>query len=142
MKTYPITPTPAPRQSRKDKWQPRPSVLRYRAFRDEVRLRGVKVPPEGATLIFVLPMPESWSKAKKACMDGTPHEQKPDLDNLEKALLDAIYGEDSHVWHLDEKTKWWGREGSITVLTRKVPEEQRTLIGYLKSLGVAGGGLA
>lgn len=132
---YNITPCPAPRQVKKDTWDPSPPVLRYRAFRDEVKLKRVKVPPEGFTLVFVLPMPKSWTKKKRAAMNGSPHEQKPDRDNLEKALLDSIYGDDSHVWHSDGTTKFWAEEGEIIVITREVPDEDRNLDTYLRARG-------
>lgn len=65
-------------------------------------------------------------------MRGTPHEQKPDKDNLLKALLDALYGDDSHVWHDDGHLKFWGDEGSITVISRKLRPEERSLNFYLQ----------
>ena len=41
---YPITPVPKPRMTRRDRWAKRPCVLRYWAFKDEVRLRRVSLP--------------------------------------------------------------------------------------------------
>ncbi len=111
---YPIIPVPKPRMTRADKWKQRPAVLKYRAFCDEVRLRGVQVPEAGAHIVFVLPMPGSWSKRKRAEMDGQPHRQKPDVDNLAKAVLDALYQDDSGVWDL-RVSKRWGEVGSIRV---------------------------
>lgn len=115
MCTYPIKPVSKPRQTRSDKWQERKSVMVYRAFADEVRLRRVFVPESGAAITFVLPMPPSWSEKKKAAMDGEPHRQKPDIDNLLKALLDAIHKDDAHIHQIAGVSKRWGREGSITV---------------------------
>ena len=57
---------------------------------------------------------ELWSKKKKHEMDGKPHQSRPDKDNLEKALLDAIYEEDSHVWD-SRVTKVWGYYGAIVI---------------------------
>lgn len=114
MARYPITPCPKPRQTRADKWQKRPAVLRYRAFCDECRARGVTIPEGGCTVLFTLPMPKSWSKRKRAEHDGQPHRQKPDWDNLAKALCDAVYGDDSHL-HTMAVRKVWGREGSIEI---------------------------
>lgn len=114
-RTYPVTPVTKPRQTRRDKWEERPSVMVYRAFADEVRLRRIHVPEEGAVITFVLPMPASWSEKKKQSMDGQPHCQTPDIDNLLKALLDAVHKNDSHIHHIAGLTKKWGREGSITI---------------------------
>ena len=114
---YPITPCPKPRMTQRDKWEKRPRVLRYRAFCDECRLRGVTLPTQGASIHFVLPMPKSWSKKKRAEMNGQPHQQKPDVSNLLKALEDAVLVDDSVVWHYAGMTKTWGEEGCIEILT-------------------------
>ena len=113
---YPITPVPKPRMTQRDKWlnPPRPKVARYRAFCDECRLRRVHVPGSGATVIFTLPMPPSWSKKKRREMDGAPHQQTPDVDNLCTALLDAVYTDDSIVWDI-RIVKRWGVDGGIEV---------------------------
>ncbi len=111
---YNVTPCPKPRQTRSDKWKKRPSVMRYRAFCDEVRAAGVELYPCGLHITFIVPMPKSWSDRKKAEMDGQPHQQRPDVDNYLKSALDAVYGEDCHVWDI-RATKLWGREGAIIV---------------------------
>lgn len=111
---YPITPVPKPRQTRKDKWAKRPSVVRYRAFADEVRLR-VREDIQGRRIVFHLPMPKSWTKKKREEMEGQPHMQKPDLDNLAKAFFDALYGDDSHI-HEITLMKRWAVEGGIEVM--------------------------
>lgn len=113
---YPVTPVPAPRQTQGDKYRdpPRPPVARYRAFQTELRLRRVQVPRPFHHVVFVLPMPESWSTKKKQQHQGMPHESKPDRDNLEKALLDSVFGEDAHVWD-GRATKIWGWSGLILI---------------------------
>ena len=114
MNIYDIIPCPKPRMSRSDKWRQRTEVLRYRAFCDEVRLK--KVAFDNAThVFFILPMPESWSKVKRARMDGQPHQSRPDADNLIKALGDALYVEDSHLWNY-AVTKLWGVAGQIRIV--------------------------
>lgn len=114
MKVYRITPVPKPRQTRADKWQKRPAVVRYRAFADECRAACIQVPEQGAHVVFHLPMPASWSKKKKAEMIGQPHQQKPDVDNLQKALMDAVLADDSGVWDI-RTTKRWAETGSIEI---------------------------
>ena len=111
---YEITPCPKPRQTRSDKWKQRPSVMRYRAFKDEIRLHGVTLPVAGWHVTFIMPMPRSWSESKKRVYDGMPHQQRPDKDNLEKALLDALFEDDSMVWD-GRVTKRWGRVGMIII---------------------------
>lgn len=111
---YPIVPMGKPRMTRADKWKKRPEVMRYWAFCDEVRLRGVAIPESGYHVIFVLPMPQSWSKKKRAEYAGKPHQQKPDRDNLEKALLDAIFDDDCRIWD-GRVSKIWGEKGQIII---------------------------
>lgn len=120
---YPITPVPKPRMTRRDKWMERECVMRYRAFADECRLRNVRLTESGYHVICVMPMPASWSQRKRSEMRGNPHQQKPDKDNLEKALLDAIYDDDSHVWD-GRLTKIWGDRGAIVVIDNPVDQQQ------------------
>ena len=117
----PVTPYGKPRMSQRDKWESRPCVLRYRAFCDAVRAAwpdGVPYPSEGAHITFHLPMPKSWSKSKRDAMRGQAHQSKPDADNLNKALQDAMCPEDSHVWDV-RITKRWADTGYITITTHE-----------------------
>lgn len=113
-KRYNITPVAEPRQVQSDKWRPRTSVLRYRAFKDEVRLHGVQIRPTGDRVIFLMPMPPSWSQKRRAEMLGQPHQSKPDTDNLLKALWDAVHSDDQHIFHADA-LKFWGERGEIII---------------------------
>lgn len=113
MMRYPVTPNTKPRMTRSDKWKQRPAVMKYRQFKDAVRLYGITL-PVCYHVIFVIPMPQSWSKKRKAEMVGSPHMPTPDKDNLEKALLDALYEDDSHKWD-GRVTKVWGYTGEIIV---------------------------
>ena len=104
---YCINPVPKCRMTRRDKWlnPPRPCVLRYRAFADEVRAAGIEIDWH-LRVHFYLPMPESWSPKKKNQMAFEPHRQKPDIDNLCKALMDAVLKDDSAVSAITAE-KWW-----------------------------------
>ena len=61
----------------------------------------------------------SWSKAKTAAALDRPHIQKPDLDNVGKAILDGLnriaFADDSQVAMIDCR-KVWGPE-AMTVVT-------------------------
>lgn len=118
-----IVPMAKPRMTQRDRWAKRPAVLRYFAFRDQVRARRVHLPDAGYHITFVIPMPKSWSARKRTAMDGQPHQQRPDKDNLEKALLDAVFGEDCRVWD-GRCTKVWGARGKITITCGDVPNIQ------------------
>jgi Holliday junction resolvase RusA-like endonuclease len=101
--------------TRSDKWKKRPCVLRYRAFCDAVLAAGVTLPECGARITFYLPMPASWSRIKFSQYYGAPHQQRPDLSNLLKALEDAVYGEDSVIWSYAEVRKIWSDLGGIRI---------------------------
>lgn len=83
--------------TQRDKWLKRPAVVKYREFCDFARAQAGIVPPEplGIRVVAYLPMPESWSAAKKKAKTGTYHRQKPDADNIVKAVMDALLQDDS-----------------------------------------------
>lgn len=114
MRIYDITPTGKHRMTRADKWKQRPAVLRYRAFCDEARLLKLALPEAGAHVTFMLPVPQSWSKKRREQMNGQPHKSKPDSDNMLKALMDALYTDDAHIWDC-RITKLWGEKGQIII---------------------------
>lgn len=118
----PITPIGKPRQTQSDKWKKRPCVLRYRAFCDELRARmhGRALPEGGLHLTFFIPMPKSWSMKKQMAYEGQPHQQKPDVDNLTKAVLDALLEDDSGVWDV-RATKRWAYETPRIVIEQIEP---------------------
>jgi Holliday junction resolvase RusA-like endonuclease len=78
-----------------------------------VRALGVTL-PEHPHVTFHIPMPKSWPLKKQNDMIGQPHRQTPDVDNLFKALADAVYASDSHIWDA-RMTKFWSISGFILV---------------------------
>lgn len=115
-KIFIINPVPKPRMTQSDRWKKRPCTQRYWEYKDEIRkqMKDWIMPESGYHMIFHIPVPQSWSKKKKAEMIGRPHQQKPDKDNLEKAFLDSIFEEDCHIWD-GRVTKIWGEVGMIIV---------------------------
>lgn len=114
---YLITPVPKPRQTQRDRWlnPPRPCVSRYRVFHNLLLFHHVALPEKDSHVTFVLPMPKSWSTKKRNSMDGRYHQQRPDLDNLLKSLME-FYKEDSRICDV-KVTKRWGLEGRIIIET-------------------------
>ena len=113
-----IDPNTKPRMTRSDKWKERPCVLQYRDFKDELRKECKRVgltelKPIIKLLTFIIPMSKSWSKKKKLEMNGKPHQQSPDIDNLEKGIFDAMLTQDNYIWKVEEASKIWGEEGKI-----------------------------
>jgi Holliday junction resolvase RusA-like endonuclease len=103
--TFHVPPMGKPRMTRRDSWAKRPCVVRYWEFKDALK---AILEPNTAILdiiddgivyrvdwIAYFPIPKSWSKKKKAAHYGQIHQQKPDRDNVDKAILDAIFVEDS-----------------------------------------------
>jgi len=114
--TLNIVPVPKPRMTQSDKWKKRPATDKYWKYKDDLKLLCFIcrwTPKEDLDIKFILPMPRTWSEKKKKKMDGQPHKQKPDLDNLIKAFKDALLIEDSHIHTYQNMQKVWGREGQI-----------------------------
>lgn len=114
-----LVPMAAPRQSQRDAWNPSPAVQRYHAFRDELRIKVAQAgyePGDALRVTFYLPMPASWSQRKRRQMDGQPHQQKPDTDNLLKGFCDALLADDAHIWDMHAR-KRWGVVGAIEIET-------------------------
>ena len=110
-----IKPIGKPRMTRRDVWAKRPVVLRYRAFKDVLKANYSHLSDVNALYMeFHLKMPKSWSKKKQVLKDGTPHDSKPDLDNIVKAVLDEIMLEDKYVWETHAK-KFWSYEDYLLI---------------------------
>lgn len=124
--TFDITPMAAPRLSRKDGFKPSPAARRYFNFRDQIKAMALQHHimelPVAMGFIFRIPMPKSWSDAKRSKFDRQVHQSKPDLDNLIKGITDSIaYNrsrDDAHVAVYLFAQKVWTAEqtGSITLL--------------------------
>ena len=113
-----VTPHTKPRMTRSDKWNKRPCVVAYRDFKDKLReeckrLNLTELKAELKLLRFEIPMPSSWSKKKQLEMESKPHQQSPDLDNLEKGFWDAMLTQDNYIWKVSEASKIWAKEGKI-----------------------------
>jgi len=113
-----VDPVTAPRQSQRSRWKPTLHELKYRAYRDELKLKFRAAQfqlADQVEMIFYLPMPKSWSKRRKKELDNKPARTSPkDTDNLAKAVLDAIFKDDRHVWRL-VATKYWSYDGGVMV---------------------------
>ena len=98
-----------------------PSKHPVHAFKEAIRLAAKGGPifqcPVWVGITAVFGMPESWTKAKRAKLDDTPHAQKPDADNVAKAVLDALSGhwdDDCQVYELSVE-KRWGTEAQTII---------------------------
>lgn len=101
-------------------YTPKETVSFERTVAEYALASGVK-PLEGPvkfTLIAVFEPAKSWSKKKTAELIWRPHTQKPDLDNIEKAVLDGLnriaFADDSQVCQHESK-KMWGSEAKTII---------------------------
>jgi Holliday junction resolvase RusA-like endonuclease len=82
-------------------------VAKYRAFRDELQIRNVALDVDHYFhVLFLMPPAASWSEKKRQRHYWQPHRQRPDLDNMVKALLDGLFSEDSHAWSFGAEKIW------------------------------------
>ena len=73
----------------------------------EAKRKGFVVPPQGLSIKFMVPVPRSWSKKKKRQYHMTLMQNRPDLDNYLKALIDSLCSEDKYIAHYGELAKYW-----------------------------------
>jgi len=105
----PVSPMGKPRMTQRDKWKQRPCVMRYRAIKDEITLlvgRAIPEDVESLSWVAYFPMPKSWSKKKKDEHRGRFHRSKPDRDNVDKAILDALFKEDCRIASGTLEKRW------------------------------------
>lgn len=73
-------------------------------------------------LLFVMPIPASWSQRKTLAAVGAPVIVKPDLDNLEKSIKDGCNGvvwvDDCQVWNVFQKQKVYGADPRVEIVVR------------------------
>lgn len=113
---FDIEPCPKPRMTRADRWRVRPTTTRYWAFKDKINELHTEELPPVFWITYYITMPQSWSKKKKELMDGKPHQQTPDIDNLTKAFTDSLCENDSYIYEVHER-KFWAYTGSIELIT-------------------------
>ena len=109
----PIAPRGKPRLSISDSWHTdRPHVARWLQFKDEVKMHAnfssLLLPSRPYLLHWLtyLPMYESWKPEKKAEKLYTIHDQKPDRDNIDKALMDILFKEDKTIGTGTIEKRW------------------------------------
>lgn len=114
----PLKPIGKPRQTISDKWRERPVVMRYRAWADQLRAAAKAQKfylTNGLHYLFLVPMPVSWSKKKRAEKNRSWCDQKPDLDNAIKATWDALAKEDKRIAHIGSAKKVWSISPAIII---------------------------
>jgi len=66
--------------------------------------------PVRVDILAVFEMPASWSQKKRDAHDDHPHTQRPDLDNIAKAITDGLnriaFADDSQIALLRVRKMW------------------------------------
>ena len=123
----------AVRTVRSDAWKPNPAIDRYHLWRDQIRLATPKSMtrfPDRIKMLIMVPMPENWSEKKKAFLCGRGHCQKPDIDNIVKGVLDAMFESDQMISGVDA-IAWWSRQVKRPTIRMIVVEHRKEMIDYL-----------
>lgn len=98
-------PVAKPRMTKRDKWKQRPCVLAYRAWADVARMmafrKNVKATLSKPTSLTV----RAYFDYGKTHRAG-PHTVKADLDNVCKAVMDALFMNDQMIYRLTAEKLW------------------------------------
>ena len=125
---FDVIPMGAVRMTQSDRWKKdpnhanplkrqRPAVGKYFAFKTLLKLQAKEmgfILNQTLDAVYLVPMPDSWSKKKKEQMNGLPCLSKPDTDNITKAVKDALLVNDHEVWW-ERAEKRWAYKGSIII---------------------------
>jgi Holliday junction resolvase RusA-like endonuclease len=124
-----VEPCSAVRMTQSDRWKTNPNhldprkrqrsaVTKYFQYKNKVVQLCNEVNytlSDALEIIFVLPIPDSWSNKKKKEYVDKPHQSRPDIDNLLKAFMDALSTEDGYVYLVKAK-KIYGEKGKIILI--------------------------
>lgn len=97
-----------PRMTRQDVWKKRKCVVQFRAYADKLRhaCNGVDQKASSVSWNAFFNITASWPDKKKRAMAGQPHRQKPDRDNIDKGILDALFKSDCGI-AMGSIAKFW-----------------------------------
>ena len=125
---FDVVPIGAVRMTQSDKWKTNPNhtdpqkrqreaVSRYFDFKNKVRQQSHQMNYKMSgvlEIVFLVPMPNSWSEKKKSRHNKHPVKTRPDIDNYIKSFMDALEIEDGFVWKVIAE-KRHAFKGSILV---------------------------
>ena len=123
-----IKPKSAPRLTYQGRFKK--EAKKYHEYKNELRLKLNKIElPQFFHIHFMIPMPKSWSKKKRANHMAQLHMYKPDTDNLLKAFIDSLppsffekFGmNDDKFIAYQSATKWWTEKGCVIIEEKTMP---------------------
>jgi len=107
-----------------------PSDHPVHAFKQAIALQaarhGLFVGAVEVAIVAWFPMPASWSKKKRREHEGRWHTQKPDADNVSKAVIDALHehwNDDCQVAMLTLQKRWTGGTGMTQITVCEIQED-------------------
>jgi len=106
-----VRPMGKPRMTQSDKWKQNPNhpdpkkrmrkaIYKWKEYKAEIQrqIGDFEMPKVNYWMIFYMPTyQKTWSDKKKREHHGRIHQLKPDKDNLEKGVLDALLTEDKEI---------------------------------------------
>lgn len=98
--------------TQRDKWKKRPCVEAYHAFRDAIRRDFPGDIPPAEQVIEL-----SWIAyfaTNEPELIGQFHREKPDRDNIDKSILDALFDKDEAIGK-GTIEKRWGVEDKLEI---------------------------
>ena len=100
-------------------------LIKYKFLERNKKYLEVSEKPIKMTMCFYFEPPKSAGKFKKMKMIGKPYMKKPDLDNIEKAICDALneiaYKDDCQVCEKYTK-KIYGETNRIEIVLQEIEE--------------------
>ena len=112
-----IDPKSAPRLTQNNLWTP--LAKNYMKWKHDFKIlclkSGLPRTFNKVKIDFHIAMPKSWSITKKKYQAETPHMQKPDIDNLFKAVCDALLDEDGFIYEIHVQKFWSSGNGRIEI---------------------------
>jgi Holliday junction resolvase RusA-like endonuclease len=83
---------------------------KYNDYKESVaalcRQQRFSIPEQNVHMIFYIPVPKTWKEYKKKEMHMKLHQQKPDIDNLVKAVFDSVFSEDKYIADFRATKRW------------------------------------
>ena len=112
--TIPGTPISKPRMTSQGK--NKPGLKKYWNYAYKIKTICTKLPvdPKMVTVYAYFPFPKSYSKKKRKELASKAHRVKPDCDNVLKGVMDALFKNDSGIYHAMIKKYWDDGEGPRT----------------------------
>jgi Holliday junction resolvase RusA-like endonuclease len=87
-----------------------------------VKQQRFTIPEQNVHMIFYIPVPKTWKEYKKKEMHMKLHQQKPDIDNLVKAVFDSIFTEDKYIADFRATKRWVNQPDGWIEFIIELPE--------------------